>query len=149
MSNENERPLQLASPRPSRLGKASLILGLISLAIIILCGCVSPCVFLLPGDYKEVPFEYLFFAVAPLGFLASSVGSLIGICLAIAGLFRRNCRRRTSVFGLVLNVVALSVFVLMFLWWSAAIDDMIACARFVRRAEHVASTHSKPLRNFS
>ena len=127
MSSEKVQRLDPASLRASRLGKASLILALISLAIMILCGCVSPSVLLLLGEYGEVPFEYLFFAVAPLGFLASSVGSLIGICLAVAGLFSKNCRRRTSVAGLVLNVVALSVFVLMCLWWSAAIDDMMAC----------------------
>ena len=127
MSSEKVQRLDPASLRPSRLGKASLVLALISLAIMILCGCVSPSVLLLLGEYGEVPFEYLFFAVAPLGFLASSVGSLIGICLAVAGLFSKNCRRRTSVAGLLLNVLNLSVFVLVCFWLLSSVDGMIAC----------------------
>jgi len=42
VSKEDERPLDPASPRPSRLGKASVILGLIIPAVMILNGCVFP-----------------------------------------------------------------------------------------------------------
>lgn len=42
MSHENEQPLDTASRRPSRLGRASLILGLIIPAVMILNGSVFP-----------------------------------------------------------------------------------------------------------
>lgn len=127
MSNENEQPLDTASPRPSGLGKASVVLGLIVPAVMILCGCVFPFAMLALGEQGDSDTGHLLSYVALLGFLASPIASLTGICLAVAGLFSRNVRRRTSVAGVVLNVLALSVFVLMCLWWSAAIDDMIAC----------------------
>ena len=130
MTNKNEQPLGPASPRPSRLGKASLILGFISPAIMVLFGCALPFALLLLGDdgeWEPPHADALFGRVAPLGFFVSPIASLTGICLAVAGLLRKNCRRGSSVAGLILNVISLSVFVLICFWWLSAIEDMIAC----------------------
>ena len=130
MSNADAQRRDLASLRPSRLGKTSVILGLVNLAMMIFLGCV----FLFgalwvrgTGD-SELPYaEGLSGVVAPLGSCASPVVSLTGIGLAVAGLCRRNCRRGVAVVGLLLNAFTLSVFVLLCWWWLSALDEMIAC----------------------
>ncbi len=53
MSNENEQPLSPASPRQSRLGKASVVLGLIVPAIMVLYGCVFPFAMLSLGEHGD------------------------------------------------------------------------------------------------
>jgi len=129
MSNENEQPLDPGSPRPSRLGKASVVLGLISFAIVTFLGCAFWFLLFFVGEsegWVATLAESSVF-VAERGFLASPIASLTGICLAVAGLLRKNCRRGASVAGLILNVISLSVFVLVFFLWVSAIEGMIAC----------------------
>ena len=119
-----------ASPRPSRLGKASVVLGLISPGCLVLFGYVLPFALLLLPDSVDwaVPFVgFLCGVVKPLGFIVPAIVSLIGIGLAVAGLFSRNCRRRTAVAGLILNAIGLSAVVLLVLWWISAMEDMMAC----------------------
>ena len=114
----------------SRLGKASLLLALMSLMMIVVCGCVIPIGVLALGDHTdvEVPFsEYLFGVIAPLGTLAGPVLSLTGLCLGIAGLLRKNCRRGFSIAGVILNSLILLLFAFVLLWWIAAIEEMVAC----------------------
>jgi hypothetical protein len=64
--------------------------------------------------------------VVLLAFLASPVASLTGLCLGVAGLFRQPGRGKSAL-GVLLNLVVVSLFIVLCLWWSAAIDDMIAC----------------------
>ena len=114
----------------SRLGKASFFLGLTSLMMIVVFGCVLPIGSLVLIDHTDVPSDFsavLFGVVAPLGFLASPVVNLTGVCLGIAGLLRKNCRRSLAIIGLVLNSLILFAFVLICLWWISAIEGMIAC----------------------
>ena len=119
-----------AVPHQSRLGKASFFLGLTSIVMILVFGCVIPIGVLALGDYTDVdvPFSTeLFGIVAPLGFLSVPVISLTGVCLGIAGLLRKNCRRSLAIVGLVLSSLILLAFVLLCLWWIAAIEGMVAC----------------------
>ena len=79
------------------------------------------------GDWEMPYADCLFGYVAPLGFFTAPIVSLTGICLAVAGLASKNRRRGASVVGLLLNVIALSIFVLLCFWWVSAIEDAIAC----------------------
>ena len=130
MSSADARTTAPVPPRPSRLGKASVVLGLVNLVMMIFLGCVLLFGVLWvrgTGD-SELPYaEGLSGVVAPLGSCASPVVSLTGIGLAVAGLCRRNCRRGVAIFGLLLNALTLSVFVLLCWWWLSALDEMIAC----------------------
>ena len=129
MSKESEQSPEAAAPRPSRLGKASLILGIVSPLVMLLCGCVFPLGAMLLaqfGDWGNSTIDNVFGPVVLLGFLTSPVASLTGLCLGMAGIFRKSCRGKSAL-GILLNLLTLSVFVLLCLWWSAAIDDMIAC----------------------
>jgi hypothetical protein len=119
-----------ASSRPSRLGKASVLLGLISPASMVVFGYVLPVALLLlaeSADWEAAYEEVLFGLVKPLGFVVPAIASLTGIGLAVAGVFSKTCRRDAAVVGLMLNVIALSALVLLALWWMSALEDMMAC----------------------
>ena len=129
MSIEREPLHPVNSPRLSRLGKASFVLGVASPVVMLVCGCVFPAGAMLLsrfGDWGDSMIDNAFGPVVLLGFLSSPVASLTGLCLGVAGLFHKNIRGK-SMLGILLNLVALTVFILLCLWWSAAIDDMIAC----------------------
>ena len=129
MSIEEGHLHAATSSRPSRLGKASLILGIVSPVVMLLCGCVFPVGVLLLGQFGDRGDSMIDNALGPvvlLTFLASPLASLMGLGLGVAGLFKSNCRGKSAL-GILLNLITLSVFILLCLWWSAAIDDMIAC----------------------
>ncbi len=118
MSNENEQPRDSASSRPSRLGRASVVLGTIGLVMIIIFSCG----FLLT---IETTLEHAFSAfcfMAVLSIYVAPLLALIGSCLAAAALLRKNRCRGVSITGLILNMLALLAFGLMLFWFNSAME---------------------------
>ena len=117
MSNDNEQPHDPASSRPSRLGKASLVLGTIGLVMILIlpCGYIG----VEATEWDKVPVEegalILLVMAIPSLYVAPALG-LIGSCLAVAALLRKNRRRGASIAGLILSLTTLLAFGLLLLW---------------------------------
>jgi hypothetical protein len=117
----------------SKLGLASFILGLVSILIIMgLLLVVIVFAFLSPGMDRE-SVRSLDFVVAGgliLGLLATVILPLIGVCLGLAGLARKNCRRSFAVTGLISNAVILTIAVSMiaiYFLLLKAVEHAISC----------------------
>lgn len=118
-SSEHEQPLAPASSHPSRLGKASFVLGATGLVMIL----IFPCGYFGMGASEwsdEGPIwghaSVVLFAMGLLSFYVSPALGLVGSCLALAALLRKNRRRGVSISGLILNVTTLLAFGLLLLW---------------------------------
>jgi len=127
MSNENEQPHDPSSSRPSRLGKASVVLGTIGLVMIL----IFPCGYIGMGasewSDEDSMWEYallVLFAMGLLSFYVSPALGLVGSCLAVAALLRKNRRRGVSMTGLILNVATLLAFGLLLLWFMSIMEGV-------------------------
>ena len=118
MWNEKEQPLDSASPRPSRLGRASVVLGAIGLLMIIIFSCG----FLLTIETSLEHASLAFCFMAILSIYVPPLLALIGSCLAVASLLRKNRCRGVSIIGLILNMLALLAFGLMLFWFDSAME---------------------------
>jgi riboflavin transporter FmnP len=88
---------------PNTLGKASLVLGILSSTLVFSVGMCAG----LGQQQGWLP------AVGPLLFLLGSTFcflGLIAVLLGVGGLFGRNRSRATAIFGLLLGVAALFLF---------------------------------------
>ena len=127
---DEQRP---ALPGQSKLGTASFILALVSILIVMgLLLVVIVFALLSPGIDRE-SVRSLDFVVAGgliLGLLATVILPLIGVCLGVAGLLRKNCRRSCAVAGLISNAVILTIVVSMiaiYFLLLKAVEHAISC----------------------
>ena len=122
MSSENMQPHDVVSSRPSRLGKASVVLGVIGLVMILIFPCGVFCieVFEWRIDVEDPTSGYVFLVLFATGIPSFFVGpalGLVGSCLAVAGLLRKNRCRGVSIAGLTLNLATLLAFGFLLLWF--------------------------------
>lgn len=127
MSSENDQPNDASSSRPSRLGKASVVLGTIGLVMILIFPCGYSGMGASEWSEEDSMWEYVLlvlFAIGLLSFYVSPALGLVGSCLAVAALLRKNRRRGVSFAGLILNVATLLAFGLLLLWFMSMMEGV-------------------------
>jgi len=116
------QPHGSATSRLSRLGKASVVVGAIGLVMIFIfpCGVICIEMFEWQIDVEDPTWGYVFLVLLATGipsfYVAPALG-LVGSCLAVAGLLRKNRRRGVSIAGLTLNLATLLAFGFLLLWF--------------------------------